>query len=170
MFAIVKARRKCSLPRETAVSWSVELSELYWVNCRLISGGTWSFPLGRLCAGLLTQQPDKEGAPWHGRKEGKTPPLGMSLTEMYRGMCYFPWEEGMWPGLCRMCYHLIDLRIYLKANPYLFCCTTVWIISLYLETNPVDIWLFLLFPGVSVFNIIWKFSHNLMDWKIQIFY
>lgn len=29
MFAIVKAKRKGNLPSETAVWWSVELSELY---------------------------------------------------------------------------------------------------------------------------------------------
>lgn len=62
--------------------------------------------LGRLCAHLLTQHPDKGGAPWDGRKKGgETAPLGLSLTEVCRRECYFEWEEGMSPGLCRMCYH-----------------------------------------------------------------
>lgn len=118
------SRRDCSLV-ECRIEWAVQLT---WVNCRLVTGGTWSFPLGRLCAGLLTQHPDKEGAFWDGKeKEGETPPLGMSLTKVYRRICYFSWKERMWPGLCRMCYHLIASEDLPQSHLVPLCCTAVWI-------------------------------------------
>lgn len=42
--------------------------------------------MGRLCADLLTQHPNKEGTCWVGRKKGgETPPLGMPLTKVTEG-------------------------------------------------------------------------------------
>lgn len=48
------------------------------------------FAVGRLCADLLAQHPNKEGACWDGRREGGgTPPLGMPLTKVTEGYVTF---------------------------------------------------------------------------------
>lgn len=52
-------------------------------------GSHWEY-LGRFCADLLTQNPDNEGAPWDGRRKGgENLPLVLSLTKVYRRICYF---------------------------------------------------------------------------------